>query len=108
MCTVIEYVICESADGWSLHASGATDEQIAHGVMPPLVSGAWGSDDRTIPDWAYTVADRGLVIGARVAAGHGEDYDTGRVLEVRGDYAYVAWDTLVQTWTPIEDLRVMS
>lgn len=50
-----ELVICESADGWSLHAPGSTDEQIASGDAPPLADGPW-TDDRTIPDEAYEVA----------------------------------------------------
>ncbi len=34
-----DLVLCESADGWSLHAPGSTDEQIADGDAPYLVSG---------------------------------------------------------------------
>lgn len=34
-----DLVLCESADGWSLHAPGSTDEQIASGDAPPLASG---------------------------------------------------------------------
>jgi hypothetical protein len=32
-------VLCESPDGWSLHAPGSTDEEIACGDAPYLLSG---------------------------------------------------------------------
>lgn len=35
-----DLVLCESPDGWSLHAPGSTDAQIADGDAPYLVSGA--------------------------------------------------------------------
>ena len=34
-----DLVLCESPDGWSLHAPGATDQDIAHGDSPPLACG---------------------------------------------------------------------
>lgn len=34
-----DFVICRSRDGWSLHAPGATDEEIAAGDAPYLVCG---------------------------------------------------------------------
>lgn len=34
-----DLVLCESADGWSLHAPGATAEQIATGDAPYLIRG---------------------------------------------------------------------
>lgn len=37
--TAADLVLCESADGWSLHAPGSTDAQIASGDAPYLVSG---------------------------------------------------------------------
>lgn len=37
--TAADLVLCTSADGWSLHAPGATDEQIAEGEAPYLVCG---------------------------------------------------------------------
>lgn len=37
--TARDLVLCRSADGWSLHAPGSTDEQIANGDAPYLVSG---------------------------------------------------------------------
>jgi hypothetical protein len=33
------YVLSIGADGWSLHAPGSTDEQIATGEAPPLCNG---------------------------------------------------------------------
>lgn len=35
----IDLVLCESPDGWSLHAPGSTDEDIATGDAPYLVCG---------------------------------------------------------------------
>lgn len=32
-------VLCESPDGWSLHAPGSTDEDIACGAAPYLLCG---------------------------------------------------------------------
>lgn len=55
-----DFVVCESADGWSLHAPGSTDEEIARGDAPPLVSGPWGNDDHVIPASAYEEARRVL------------------------------------------------
>lgn len=37
--TSADLVLCESADGWSLHAPGSTDEDIASGDAPYLLSG---------------------------------------------------------------------
>lgn len=34
-----DLILCESADGWSLHAPGSTDEEIAHGDAPYILSG---------------------------------------------------------------------
>jgi hypothetical protein len=34
-----KFVLCQSADGWSLHAPGSTDEQIATGDARYLVTG---------------------------------------------------------------------
>jgi hypothetical protein len=33
-------VLCESRDGWSLHAPGSSDDDIASGDAPYLASGA--------------------------------------------------------------------
>jgi len=37
--TADDLVLCQSADGFSLHAPGSTDEEIANGDAPYLVSG---------------------------------------------------------------------
>jgi hypothetical protein len=42
--------------------------------------------------------------GARVEAGKGEDHDTGRVVEINGEMAVVAWDSGVRTPCPVTDL----
>ena len=41
---------------------------------------------------------------AKVTAGTGEDRDTGRIVELRGSMAIVAWDSGVRTPCPIIDL----
>lgn len=51
----LELVLAVSADGWSLHEPGSTDEQIASGDAPYLVSGV---GDPTYAD--YTEAWRAL------------------------------------------------
>lgn len=42
-------VVCRSADGWSLHAPGSTDEEIASGDLPYL---ACGEGEPTEADYA--------------------------------------------------------
>lgn len=37
--TLGDLVLCESADGWSLHAPGSSDEDISSGDAPYLASG---------------------------------------------------------------------
>lgn len=37
--TADDLVLCESADGWSLHAPASTDEAIASGDAPYLLCG---------------------------------------------------------------------
>lgn len=39
MTATTDLVLCQSPDGWSLHAPGSTDEDIACGDAPYLVSG---------------------------------------------------------------------
>jgi hypothetical protein len=34
-----DLVLCESPDGWSLHAPGSTDEDISSGDAPYILSG---------------------------------------------------------------------
>lgn len=37
--TARDLVLCESADGWSLHAPGSTDDAIANGDAPYIIDG---------------------------------------------------------------------
>lgn len=55
-----EFVSCETADGYSLHAPDSSDEDIAEGYAPALVSGPWLDDTRTIPASAYEQARKAL------------------------------------------------
>jgi len=55
-----EFVAVESPDGWSLHAPGASDEDIREGRAAPLVSGPWIDDERSIPDVGFDYALRAL------------------------------------------------
>lgn len=55
-----KFVVCESVDGWSLHAPDSTDEEIACGDAPPLVSGPWEDGDRAIPAGAYAAAEHAM------------------------------------------------
>lgn len=48
-----DLVLCESADGWSLHAPGSTDEEIASGDAPYLVC---GEGEPTAEDYAQALA----------------------------------------------------
>lgn len=45
--------------------------------------------------------------GDRIEAGKPgtEDYDTGTVLEINGDRAFIGWNSGVQTWAQLADLR---
>lgn len=54
------FVSCESPDGWSLHAPGSTDDDIASGAAKALVDGPWEGDEHIIPEWAYVEARRRL------------------------------------------------
>ena len=56
-----DLVICRSADGWSLHAPGSTDEEIASGDARYLVS---GEGEPTKADYARALS----VLARRVAA----------------------------------------
>lgn len=58
-----EFVVCSTADGYSLHAPGSTDEDIADGSAPALASGPWKSEARAIPQVCYDVAR--MVLGLR-------------------------------------------
>src|SRR5690606_5410623 len=59
-------VVCESPDGYSIHAPGSTDEQIASGDAPPLVSGPWTDDEHVVPASAFDRAR--LVLAIRICA----------------------------------------
>lgn len=50
-----------------------------------------------------------LAEGDEVEAGKPgtEDYDTGTVLEIDGDRAFIGWQSGVQTWAQIADLRAL-
>ena len=50
-----------------------------------------------------------LAPGNRIAAGTGEDYDTGIVDKIDGNTATVRWDSLVVTTLPLDntDVRVL-
>jgi hypothetical protein len=45
-------------------------------------------------------------IGERVAAGMGDDRDTGEVQRIDGDRALIGWDSGVTTWVDVADLAV--
>ena len=45
-----DLVLCESPDGWSLHAPGSTDDEIASGDAPYLVCGE-GEGEPTAADY---------------------------------------------------------
>tara|TARA_R110000868_G_scaffold150997_1_gene374598 strand:+ start:930 stop:1145 length:216 start_codon:yes stop_codon:yes gene_type:complete len=49
-----------------------------------------------------------LAPGNRVAAGTGEDYDTGTIDKIEGNKATVRWDSMVVTTLPLDgDVRVI-
>lgn len=60
--TARDLVLCESPDGWSLHAPGSADEAIATGDAPYLVS---GEGSPTNADYALALA----VLAGRTDAG---------------------------------------
>ena len=55
-------VVCESPDGYSIHAPGSSDEEIASGDAPPLVSGPWTDDEHVVPASAFDAARRALAV----------------------------------------------
>jgi len=57
-----ELVVCESADGYSIHTPGSSDEEIASGDAPPLVTGPWIDDEHIIPESAFDAARRALAV----------------------------------------------
>jgi len=56
-----DLVLCESADGWSLHAPGSSDDEIAAGDAPYLVS---GEDEPSADDYREALR----VLSARARA----------------------------------------
>lgn len=75
-----------------------------------------GSDGYSLADYfatsgEYLGADANgiepVVDGARVEAGTGDDYDTGRVESIDGAMALVAWDSGIKTPAPLSDLRAI-
>jgi hypothetical protein len=58
--TTYGLIACKSSDGYSLHAPGSTDEEIASGEARYLVSEPWEGDDRAIPQSAYDLANARL------------------------------------------------
>jgi hypothetical protein len=53
-------------------------------------------------------------VGDKVESGHDDDFDTGRVIDAdesaeairhADDAVYVAWQSGVRTWTPVDLLR---
>lgn len=52
--TTADLVLCESPDGFSIHAPGSTDEAIAMGDAPYLVSGP-GKPSEADYDRALTI-----------------------------------------------------
>lgn len=100
--TATDLVLCTSADGWSLHAPGSTDDAIASGDAPYLVSGSGRPADADFAAALAKLAQDGgpnpYEVADRVEGGeNAEDYGTGRVLEIDGDMVTVAWDSGVST-----------
>lgn len=105
--TKYDLVICISSEGYSLHAPGSTDEEIATGAAPYLVSEAWEGDRRKIP---LNIVERAWAIlrmreGRIIEAGEGVDFARGHIIDVDGDTANVAWDSGMNTHTSIALLR---
>lgn len=55
-----DFVTCETADGYSLHAPDSMDEEIADGSAPPLATGEWPEGERRIPAAAFDTARKAL------------------------------------------------
>lgn len=99
-----DLVLCTSADGWSLHAPGSTDEEIAVGDAPYIMAGE-GEPTEADREAALCAWALGIFPGDTVEAGEGEDHDTGRVERIEGHMAVVAWDSGVKTPCPVRDLQ---
>lgn len=81
-----DVVLCESADGWSLHAPGSTDEAIACGDAPALVT---GEGEPTDLDYA---------LASVIAAGEWAAVDSSRE---RRDLANGGWLTIFEAGVPV-------
>jgi hypothetical protein len=57
--------------------------------------------------WSTEADETEIAPKMRVAAGHGEDRDTGTVYSIDGRMAQVSWDSGVVTPCPIEDLEAI-
>lgn len=78
------------------------------------VAGVIGELETAAQEHAANVAaERGIRPGARVQAGEGEDHDTGRVVQIGGEYdgrtiganeAVIAWDSGVRTPADLSSL----
>lgn len=59
----------------------------------------------------YEINATGSILspGNRVAAGSGEDYDTGTIDKIVGDKATIRWDSHIVTTLPLDgsDVRVI-
>jgi hypothetical protein len=47
-----------------------------------------------------------IEVGDLVEGGHGDDYDVGRVEQINGDVAFVAWEIGVKTTAPVANLSL--
>lgn len=58
----IDFVICTTFDGYSLHAPGSSDEDIADGSAPALAYGPWSDATCVIPGEAFEQARKALAV----------------------------------------------
>lgn len=102
-----DLVLCQSADGWSLHAPGSTDEDIANGDARPILCDS-GKPDENHYQAARLLHARGLRCGDHIQVGRDADRDTGRIVYAYGPTATIVWDSGVRTPCPIASLEAMS
>ena len=118
--TADDLVLCQSVDGFSLHAPGSTDEEIANGDAPYLVSGPGEPTDadyelalkilsererETWYTWRTDAAHGGMwadsadeALAALVREGEWAEIGSGR--EAR-DIADGAWLTIFEDGVPV-------
>jgi len=73
-------------------------------VSHEITSGQGGlvpQEDHSLPDASECAA---IALGMRVQGSNGADHDAGRVLDIDGDTAVVAWDSGFQASTPVANL----